>query len=121
MSVRRRTPLQKPPAAWGLQTDARYLVLRHDPTDAHGQPRRRPWLAILGLGRRTGHVGAYETREAALAAGTAEWRVRLEVRLAEIREACGSLDGVVVPEAPEIVEVGPGEKATDKVRWRGRG
>lgn len=118
--IRRRTPPPKPPATWGLQTDARYLVIRHDPTDADGQPRLRPWLAILGLGRRTGHVGAYETREAALEAGTAAWRVHLEVRLAEIQEARGSLDGIEVPDAPIVVEVGPGEKATDAVRWRGR-
>lgn len=108
-----------PPDSWGLQTDARYLVLRHDPTDASGQPRARPWLAILGLGRRTGHVGAFETRDEAMEAGAAAWRVRLEVRLAEIREARGSLDGVDVPEAPIVVEVGPGENAWRKAMGRG--
>lgn len=82
-------------------------------------PRKRPWLAQLGLGSHLIHVGAYATREEALAAGLAEWRMRVSEWLGEIREARGgTLDwGVPVrPLAePILVEPKPGQSAWDAI------
>lgn len=81
--------------------------------------RRRPWVAALGLGGYTQHVGAYPTRSEALEHGTEAWRVWVALAVHAIREARGGTLawGVAIEplDAPVLVEPACGQSAWDAV------
>lgn len=79
--------------------------------------RPRPWIAQLGVGSHIVHVGAFESRDAAIDAGVAAWRANLARVVAQIRDARGgTLDwGMPVQprSEPVIIESLPGESSWD--------
>lgn len=80
-------------------------------------PRRRPWLASLGVGSHTRHVGAFETRQEALEAGRRAWRQNLEHTIGLITARRGGTLSWGYPIAPRsepiVVEPRQGESAWD--------
>lgn len=87
------------------------------PAGTHRQ--RKPWLASLGVGGFTHHVGAYQTREEALVAVRAAWERRLHDDIAAIRRARGgTLDWGMPVEPlaePTLLEPRAGESGWDCV------
>lgn len=79
--------------------------------------RPRPWLAQIGIGSMIEHVAACVTREEALAAARAAWRVRVERDVAEITAQRGGTLGWGLPVRPRsepiVVEPQAGETAWD--------
>ena len=79
--------------------------------------RRRPWLAQLGIGGMIEHVGAFASREEALAAALVAWRQRVDATVAAITRARGgTLEWGLAIEprsAPIVVEPREGEGSWD--------
>lgn len=79
--------------------------------------RRRPWLAQIGIGGMIEHVGAFASREEALAAALVAWRQRVDATVAAITRARGgTLEWGLAIEprsAPIVVEPREGEGSWD--------
>lgn len=104
-------------AARLAELDPKHETPRITHHTASVRERRRPWLAQIGIGGMIEHVGAFASREEALAAALVAWRQRVDATVAAITRARGgTLEWGMAIEprsAPIVVEPREGEGSWD--------